>query len=84
MCTLLFNSGRMVCTGAKSEREARKAILTVVRKLKKGGINVAGKPEIKITNIVASGSLGASIDLEGLWVLAIRKGKNGFILNPTR
>ena len=83
-CTLLFNSGRMVCTGAKSEREARKAIMKVARELRAAGIIIIGKPEIEITNIVASGSLGASIDLEGLWVLAIRKGKNGFILNPTR
>jgi transcription initiation factor TFIID TATA-box-binding protein len=65
-CTLLFNSGRMVCTGAKSEREARKAIMKVARELRAAGIIIIGKPEIEITNIVASGSLGASIDLEGL------------------
>ncbi len=56
----------MVCTGAKSEREARKAILKVARELKKGGIIIIGKPEIKIQNIVASGSLGGPVDLEGL------------------
>ena len=65
-CTLIFHSGRMVCTGAKSEREARRAILKVARELKKGGIIIPGKPEIKIQNIVASGSLGGSVDLEAL------------------
>jgi len=65
-CTLLFNSGRMVCTGAKSEREARKAIMKVARELRAAGIIIIGKPEIEIQNIVASGSLDASIDLEGL------------------
>jgi transcription initiation factor TFIID TATA-box-binding protein len=65
-CTLIFHSGRMVCTGAKSEREARKAILKVARELKKGGIIITGKPEITIQNIVASGSLGGPVDLEGL------------------
>ena len=65
-CTLIFNSGRMVCTGAKSEKEARRAILNVARELKKGGIIIPGKPEIKIQNIVASGSLGGPIDLEAL------------------
>ena len=65
-CTLIFNSGRMVCTGAKSEKEARRAILNVARELKKGGIIIPGKPEIKTQNIVASGSLGGPVDLEGL------------------
>jgi len=65
-CTLLFNSGKMVCTGAKSEREARRAILKVARELKAAGMIIIGKPEIKTRNIVASGSLGGPIDLEGL------------------
>ena len=65
-CTLIFNSGRMVCTGAKSEREARRAIINVARELKRGGIIIIEKPEIKIQNIVASGSLGGPVDLEGL------------------
>ena len=65
-CTLIFYSGRMVCTGAKSEREARKAILKVTKELKNGGIIITGKPEITIHNVVASGSLGGSIDLEEL------------------
>ncbi len=64
--TLIFNSGRMVCTGAKSEREARRAVLKVARELKKEGIIIIGKPEIKIQNIVASGSLGGPVDLEAL------------------
>ena len=65
-CTLIFYSGRMVCTGAKSEREARKAILKVTKELKNGGIIITGKPEITIHNVVASGSLGGAIDLEEL------------------
>ncbi|MDH5746603.1 MAG: TATA box-binding protein, partial [Candidatus Bathyarchaeota archaeon] len=27
--TLIFNSGKMVCTGAKSEKEARRAVMKV-------------------------------------------------------
>jgi len=65
-CALIFNSGRMVCTGAKSEKEARRAIMEVAKELKTAGIIITGKPEISITNIVASGSLGAPVDLEGL------------------
>jgi transcription initiation factor TFIID TATA-box-binding protein len=62
--TLIFNSGKMVCTGAKSEKEARRAVKKVIRELKKGGIIIIGKLELKIQNIVASASLGGMIDLE--------------------
>ncbi len=62
--TLIFSSGKMVCTGAKSERLARKAIAKVVDELKRGGIVILAKPEIQIQNIVASGGLGGKIDLE--------------------
>jgi len=62
--TLIFNSGKMVCTGAKSEKEARRAVMTVVKELKKGGIIIICKPELKIQNIVASVSLGGKVDLE--------------------
>jgi len=62
--TLIFNSGKMVCTGARSENEARRAIMNVVKELKKGGIIIIRKPELKIQNIVASASLGGKIDLE--------------------
>ena len=62
--TLIFNSGKMVCTGAKSEKEARRAVIKVIKELKKGGIIIISKPELKIQNIVASAGLGGMIDLE--------------------
>jgi len=62
--TLIFNSGKMVCTGAKSEGQAKKAVNKVVQELKENGIVIVGKPEIKIQNIVASASLGGKGDLE--------------------
>ncbi|MEM1602139.1 MAG: TATA-box-binding protein [Candidatus Bathyarchaeia archaeon] len=62
--TLIFNSGKMVCTGAKSEKEARRAVMRVIRELKRSGIVIVGKPELKIQNIVASANLNGIIDLE--------------------
>jgi len=62
--TLIFNSGKMVCTGAKSEKESRRAVMHVIKELKKSGIIIISKPELKIQNIVASASLGGMIDLE--------------------
>jgi len=54
----------MVCTGSKSERQARKAVATVLNELKRNGIVIVGRPEIQVQNIVASGGFGGSIDLE--------------------
>jgi len=67
--TLIFNSGKMVCTGAKSEKEARRAVLTVVKELKKGGIVIISKPDLKVVNMVASASLGGKVDLEAVSTL---------------
>ncbi|RLI42696.1 TATA box-binding protein [Candidatus Bathyarchaeota archaeon] len=62
--TLIFNSGKMVCTGAKSEKEARGAVMKVIDELKRSGIVIVGKPDLKIQNIVASANLSGIIDLE--------------------
>ena len=62
--TLIFGSGKMVCTGAKSERLARIAVLRVVKELKANGIIILGKPKIVIQNMVSSANLHGKIDLE--------------------
>jgi transcription initiation factor TFIID TATA-box-binding protein len=61
---LIFSTGKMVCTGAKSEKESKRAVMKVIRELKKSGIIIIGKPDLKIQNIVASGNLAGLIDLE--------------------
>jgi transcription initiation factor TFIID TATA-box-binding protein len=61
---LIFSTGKMVCTGAKSEKEALKAIKKVLKELKISGIIIPGKPETKIVNIVASANLIGKIELE--------------------
>lgn len=62
--TLIFSSGKMVCTGAKSERESIKAVRTVVKMIKKEGFLIKSEPQIEIQNIVASVDLHGKIDLE--------------------
>ena len=62
--TLIFSSGKMVCTGAKSEDMAKKAVNTVVKKLRKGGVEILKNAEIQIQNIVSSASLGGKVHLE--------------------
>lgn len=61
---LIFTTGKMVCTGAKSSREAHKAIKNVVKELKKSGIIIPGKPKIEIVNMVVSANLMGRIELE--------------------
>jgi len=70
--TLIFSSGKMVCTGAKSGKESRRAIMKVVKELKKGGVIILSKPDFKVVNIVASASLGGKVDLEKT-VVTLRK-----------
>jgi transcription initiation factor TFIID TATA-box-binding protein len=62
--TLIFNSGKMVCTGAKSEKMAKRAVNKVVHELKNNGIIILDKPKIVIQNMVASANLHGKIDLE--------------------
>jgi len=62
--TLLFRTGKMVCTGAKSEEMARKAVKTVVQKLRKGGIKIKKDATVTVQNIVASINLGGRVHLE--------------------
>ena len=62
--TLIFHSGKMVCTGAKSSAQAVKTVDKVVKELKSHGIIIVGRPKTQVQNIVASVSLGGKIDLE--------------------
>jgi transcription initiation factor TFIID TATA-box-binding protein len=62
--TLLFSTGKMVCTGSKSEELARKAVKIVVQKLRKEKIKIKKDAVVTIQNIVSSINLGGKIDLE--------------------
>jgi len=62
--TLIFRTGKMVCTGAKSEELAIKAVNIVVQKLRKGKIKIKNDAVITVQNIVSSINLGGKIHLE--------------------
>jgi transcription initiation factor TFIID TATA-box-binding protein len=61
---LIFKSGKMVVTGAKSVNQLVFAVKKILKTLINKGIPIQGKPQIQIQNIVASANLGAIIDLE--------------------
>ena len=64
--TLLFRSGKVVCTGAKSLEEVRLALDHLVKELGSSGVAVDKKPEITVQNIVASADLGSVINLNAI------------------
>ena len=63
---LLFRSGKVVCTGAKSLEHVKIAIDLVAKQIGAAGIPVNKNPEIVVQNIVATSGLGAQIDLNAV------------------
>ena len=61
---LIFRTGKMVCTGAKSEELSISAVNIVVQKLRKAKIKIKKDAIISVQNIVSSISLGGKIQLE--------------------
>ncbi|MGC8566099.1 MAG: TATA-box-binding protein [Caldisphaera sp.] len=61
---LIFKSGKMVVTGAKSVKQLVWAVKTILKKLMVKGVPMQGKPQIQIQNIVASANLNVVVDLE--------------------
>jgi transcription initiation factor TFIID TATA-box-binding protein len=64
--TLLFKTGKMVCTGAKSSKSAKSAIGQVISDLTGNGIIIVARPAVSVENIVASANLHGAIDLENV------------------
>jgi len=62
--TLIFRTGKMVCTGAKSEELSIASVNKVVQKLRKAKIKIKKDAIISVQNIVSSINLGGKIHLE--------------------
>jgi len=63
---LIFSSGKVVCTGARSMDKVRDSINQIIKALEKIKVKVKIEPVIKIQNIVASGSVGMDLNLNTL------------------
>lgn len=63
---LIFSSGKIVCTGARSMDKVEESIQKIIKSLEKIGIKIKIKPEVKIQNIVASGTVGMDLNLNTL------------------
>ncbi|MDD1771541.1 MAG: TATA-box-binding protein [Methanomassiliicoccales archaeon] len=66
--TLIFRSGKLVCTGAKTLEQVEKAIATTVACMKEAGVAIKNKPTYQVQNIVASADLGQEINLNAIAV----------------
>tara|TARA_Y100000310_G_scaffold282849_1_gene304403 strand:+ start:333 stop:920 length:588 start_codon:yes stop_codon:yes gene_type:complete len=63
---LIFSSGKVVCTGARTMENVHLSIKKIIKSLEKINIKISIEPEVKIQNIVASGSVGMDLNLNVL------------------
>lgn len=64
LTALVFSTGKMVITGAKSTQMLIKGFKRILRLFYKHGILITGKPRVQIQNVVASANLNAEVNLE--------------------
>ena len=64
--TLIFRSGKIVCTGAKSIDDVHAACQRVFDDLRALGIDVDEDPEVTVQNIVTSADLGDNLNLNAI------------------
>ncbi|MFC1685867.1 TATA-box-binding protein [Nanoarchaeota archaeon] len=60
---LVFSSGNLVCTGTKSVAQVKEVIDNVIKVIRKIGVKITEKPKVNVQNIVASGSVNLSLNL---------------------
>jgi len=63
---LLFHSGKVVCTGGKSQKEVEEAVRTVSRMVRASGQKVTSRPVIEVQNIVSTADLESEINLNSI------------------
>ncbi len=63
---LIFSSGRVVCTGAKSMKKVKEALTGIIKNIEKIKIKIKEQPKPIVQNMVASGSIGIDLNLNSL------------------
>lgn len=64
LAMLIFSSGKIICTGARSQEDIKVAVEKLKSKLAEGGIFVKKEPEVKVQNIVASANMDVNVNLD--------------------
>ena len=65
---LIFSSGKIVLTGARTMEDVESSIEKIIKSLKKINIDIKIKPKVTVQNIVASGAIGMDLNLNTLAV----------------
>jgi len=63
---LIFSSGKIVCTGARTMPNVHESIRKIMKSLEKINIKIKTEPQVNIQNIVAAGSVGMDLNLNVL------------------
>jgi len=63
---LIFSSGKVVCTGAKSPKDSKIVIAKIVAKMNKIGIKIPKNYKVQLENIVASAKLSRELNLNNI------------------
>ncbi len=63
---LIFSSGKIVCTGARSMDKVHESIKKIIKSLEKINVKIKVVPQVNIQNIVAAGSVGMDLNLNVL------------------
>jgi len=63
---LIFSSGNIVCTGAKSMAKVKQAVNAIIKHIEKIKIKIKIKPKINVQNMVASGDIKMDLNLNSL------------------
>ena len=64
VATLIFSSGKIVVTGARTVDDVNKVVKKLAKLLKDGGIANPKSPTIQVENIVASAKLNMELNLD--------------------
>ncbi len=64
LAMLIFSSGKVICTGARSQDNIDIAVKRLKEKLKEGGIKIKSDPIVEVQNIVASATMNMRVNLD--------------------
>lgn len=63
---LIFSSGKIVSTGAKSMKKVKESIKCIIKNLAKINVRIKEEPKINVQNMVASGNINMDLNLNAL------------------
>lgn len=63
---LIFSSGKIVSTGAKSMKKVKESVRAIIKNLTKINVRIKEEPKINVQNMVASGNINMDLNLNAL------------------